>query len=241
MDGLTLSTAAVVLGLAGGVWGVVADRIATRWPEHDPEEGFFPGRRVGWRTVVVAAFGVAGLGLLPGAVGAVSGAVPPAGAVAYDAFVSDVPPLVDAVLVAYVAALVLLLATDLDQRLMPDLITLPMIALAFVFAISGQNPFVGGAWPAALAAALVIPAVLYVPSLLFGAGAFGLGDVKLLVSVGLMSGAYRAILGTVAGIVVAGIVIVVLLATRRVSLKTYIPFGPFLILGAVWALVLRPG
>jgi prepilin signal peptidase PulO-like enzyme (type II secretory pathway) len=40
---------------------------------------------------------------------------------------------------------------------------------------------------------------------------------------------------------VAGIVIVVLLATRRVSLKTYIPFGPFLILGAVWALVLRPG
>ncbi len=218
--------AIVALAIGGAVWGVVADRIAARWPEHDEEEGFFPGRRVGWRTAVVAVFGAVGLGLVPSAVGAVS---------------SDVPPLVVAVFVAYVVALVLLLATDLDQRLMPDLITLPMIVVAFAFAISGQNPFVGGAWPAALAAALVIPAILYVPSLLFGAGAFGLGDVKLLVSVGLMSGAYRAILGTVAGIVVAGIVIVVLLATRRVSLKTYIPFGPFLILGAVWALVLRPG
>ncbi len=218
--------AIVALALGGAVWGVVADRLAIRWPEHDPEEGFFPGRRVGWRTVVVAVFGAVGLGLVPGAVSAVS---------------SDVAPLVVAVFIAYVVALVLLLATDLDQRLMPDLITLPMIVVAFLFAISGQNPFVGGAWPAALAAALVIPAVLYVPSLLFGAGAFGLGDVKLLVSVGLMSGAYRAVLGTVAGIVVAGIVIVVLLLTRRVSLKTYIPFGPFLILGAVWALVLRPG
>ena len=116
-----------------------------------------------------------------------------------------------AVFVAYVVALVLLLATDLDQRLLPDLITLPMIVVAFAFAISGQNPLVGGAWPAALAAALVIPAVLYLLSLLFGAGAFGLGDVKLLVSVGLMSGAYRAILGTVAGTFLAGIVIVVLL------------------------------
>ena len=35
----------------------------------------------------------------------------------------------------------------------------------------------------------------------------------------------------------AGIVIVVLLVARRVTLKTYIPFGPFLILGALWAIL----
>jgi hypothetical protein len=56
---------AIVLAIAGGVWGVAADRIATRWPEHDEVEGFIAGRRLGWRTVVVAAFGAIGLGLLP--------------------------------------------------------------------------------------------------------------------------------------------------------------------------------
>ena len=92
---------------------------------------------------------------------------------------------------------------------------------------------------AAVIAALVIPAVLYLPSLFFGAGAFGLGDVKLLVTVGLMSGAYRALLGIVAGVFVGGIVIFVLLVLRRVSLRSYVPFGPFLILGALWAIVIR--
>ncbi len=86
---------------------------------------------------------------------------------------------------------------------------------------------------------MIIPALLYLPSLLFGAGAFGLGDVKLLVTVGLISGAYHAVAGTLVGVIVAGVVIVLLLITRRVTLKSYIPFGPFLILGALWAILLR--
>ena len=35
------------------------------------------------------------------------------------------------------SSLVLLLATDLDQRLLPDVFTLPMIPLAFLFSFSG--------------------------------------------------------------------------------------------------------
>ena len=54
-----------------------------------------------------------------------------------------------------------------------------------------------------------------------------------------MSGGYRAVAGVFAGLIVAGLVIVVLLITRRVTLKSYIPFGPFLILGARWAILLR--
>jgi leader peptidase (prepilin peptidase)/N-methyltransferase len=63
--------------------------------------------------------------------------------------------------------------------------------------------------------------------------------VKLLVTVGLISGAYRAILGVMAGLLFAGVVIVLLLVARRITLKTYIPFGPFLVIGALWALVVR--
>ena len=219
MEGVTLNLAAFVLAALGGIWGAAADRIATRWPEHEEAEGFLPGRRLGWRTVVVAVFGAVGVGVLPG--------------------IFDDRPFALAAFSAYVAVLVLLLATDLDQRLLPDLLTLPMIPLAFLYAVSGQNPLVGSAWIPALGAAIVIPLVLYVPSLLFGAGAFGLGDVKLLVTVGLMSGAYRALLGIVAGVFVGGVVIFALLVLRRVSLRSYVPFGPFVILGALWALLIR--
>jgi leader peptidase (prepilin peptidase)/N-methyltransferase len=208
-----VTAVAVVLAVAGGAWGIVADRLATRWPEHDEADGFLPGRRAGWRTLVVAVFGAVGLGVLPSR---------------FD------QPLHLVVFGAYIAVLTLLLATDLDQRLLPGELTLPMIPLALIFAISGQNPLVGDGLLLAIVAAIAIPAVLYLPSLLFGPGAFGRGDVNLLVSVGLISGAYRALAGTFAGIVT-----VALLATRRVGLRSYIPYGPFLILGALWAILLR--
>ena len=232
-----ISPLAIVLFVAGGVWGVVADRIATRWPEHDVEEGFLPGRGVGWRTVVVAVFGAVGLGLLPSVL--VDRPTGAAESVATLVVATPGSALSLAIFVAYVVVLVVLLATDLDQRILPDVLTLPMIPLALLFALSGLDPLVGAQIVPAIAAALIIPAVLYLPSLLFGPGAFGLGDVKLLVTVGLISGGYRAVAGTIGGILIAGLVIVVLLVTRRVTLKTYIPFGPFLILGALWAILLR--
>ena len=110
-----------------------------------------------------------------------------------------------------------LLATDLDQRLLPDVITLPMIPLAFVYALTGKNPLVGDgsswrSWPRSSSRPL-----LYLPSMPFGPGAFGLGDVKLLVGVGLLVGGSRA-LGTVfVALLLGGVVIVVLLATRRIG------------------------
>jgi leader peptidase (prepilin peptidase)/N-methyltransferase len=131
------------------------------------------------------------------------------------------------------------LATDLDQRMLPDELTLPVIPLALVYAVSGLNPLVGGSLVLAILAAVAIPAVLYLPSIPFGAGAFGLGDVKLLAGVGLMLGGDRALGGTLFGLILAGVVLVVLLVTRRIGRKSFVPFGPFLILGALWAVLIR--
>jgi len=49
----------------------------------------------------------------------------------------------------------------------------------------------------------------------------------------------RATLGVAAAALVSGVVIIALLAMRRVTMKSYIPFGPFLILGAYWAVLLQ--
>jgi leader peptidase (prepilin peptidase) / N-methyltransferase len=212
MDPLALAMAA-----AGAVLGVAADRFATRWPEHDEEHP--PGRAVDWRTVVVAVISAVAFGLLPIRFGAA--------------------PLALIVFGAWFVTLVVGLATDLDQRVLPDELTLPAIPIALVYAISGLNPLVGGALIPAILAAVIIPAALYLLSLPFGAGAFGGGDVKFLVGMGLLLGGERALGGLIVGLLVNGAVLVTLLAARRIGRKTYIPFGPFLIIGALWAVLIR--
>ena len=140
---------------------------------------------------------------------------------------------------AWFVTLIVGLATDLDQRVLPDELTLPVIPLALVYAVSGLNPLVGGGLVLAIVAAVLIPAVLYVPSIPFGAGAFGIGDVKFLAGMGLMVGGDRALGGTLTGLIVAGVVLLVLLLTRRIGRKSFVPFGPFLILGALWVVLIR--
>ena len=140
---------------------------------------------------------------------------------------------------AWFVTLIVGLATDLDQRVLPDELTLPVIPLALLYAVSGLNPLVGGALLLAVLAAVLIPAILYLPSIPFGAGACGMGDVKFLAGMGLMVGGERALSGTLFGLVVAGVVLLVLLATRRIGRRSFIPFGPFLIIGALWAVLIR--
>ena len=130
-------------------------------------------------------------------------------------------------------------AIDLDQRLLPDELTLPVIPIALLLAISGQNPLVGGELVPALLIATIVPIGLYVASIPFGAGAFGMGDVKLLVGVGLMTGFLRAFTGLLGGLIASGLVLAVLLATRRIGRRTFVPFGPFLIFGALWGIFVR--
>ncbi len=207
---------AVLLGFLGGTWGFVADRIGARWPVHD--DGSV--RAIDWRTPVAVVAGALALGALT------------------LRFTDPVPALVFG---AYLLALVFLLATDLDQRLLPDLITLPAIPLALAFDLLGLNPLVAsGVLPIAIVVAIAVPGLMYLFSIPFGAGAFGLGDVKLLVSVGLLVGPLRMFSGVVYGALVAGVVIVALLIARRITLKSYIPFGPFLIFGAIWAILAIP-
>ena len=86
---------------------------------------------------------------------------------------------------------------------------------------------------------MAIPAVLYLPSIPFGAGAFGIGDVKLLAGVGLMVGGEPGARQRDLRAGLAGVVIVVLLLARRIGRRTYVPFGPFLIIGALWAVLIR--
>lgn len=205
-------------GGLGLLWGFAADRIAARWPAH--EDGSV--RRIDWRTVLVVLVGGAAFGATVARFG--SG------------------PVELLIVGIYVVALVLLFATDLDQRLLPDVITLPLIGMAILAFVIGDGPFVHTveelAWAAA--AAVVVPTALYLLAIPFGAGAIGQGDLKLLVSVGLLAGALKLFYGLVAGALLAGLVVGVLVVTRRISMKSFVPYGPFLIIGTLWAILALP-
>ena len=205
---------ALLFGLVGLVWGIAADRIGARWPRH--EDGSV--RHVDWRTVVVAAFGAIALAAVPGR---------------FDGAAERL------LFGLFFVACVLHMATDLDQRLMLDVVTGPLIVLGALALIWGGDSLVSRspAW-LAVVGAILVPGVMLVASLPFGEGAFGLGDVKFLVAVGLLTGFLRVVIAVFAGAMIGGVVIFALLATRRVTLKSYIPFGPFLIIGAVWAVLL---
>ena len=143
---------------------------------------------------------------------------------------------------AYLVALVLLLATDLDQRLLPDVITLPAIPLALVFDLLGLNPLVPpGALPIAILVAIAVPGLMYLISIPFGAGCVRTGRRQ---AAGVGGPARRAaphvLRRGLRGAAGGRRVIVVLLALRRITLKSYIPFGPFLIFGAMWAILAIP-
>lgn len=208
------------MALAGAAFGVVADRLAVRWPEHDDEHP--AGRRIGWRTLASAGIGAFALWLLAERFGTAE-------------------PLVIGLFGLWFAALVVGFAIDLDQRILPNELTLPFIPLALLLDLTGRNPLVGGDLLPTILVAVLVPLGLYAASIPFGAGAFGVGDVKLLAGAGLMLGALRAVNGLLAGLLAAGLVLAVLLAARRIGRRTFVPFGPFLIFGALWGIFVGPG
>jgi prepilin signal peptidase PulO-like enzyme (type II secretory pathway) len=147
-----------------------------------------------------------------------------------------------AVVFPYVAVLVVLFAIDLDQRLLPNVLTYPLVLYALAVFVLGTSPFIPTledlAWAAA--AAVVVPAGLYLLAIPFGNGAIGEGDLKLLVSVGLFAGAAKLFYGLVVGAVAAGLIVGILVFVRRLSMKSFVPYGPFLIAGTLWAILALP-
>ena len=205
----------IVGGAAGAIWGAFADRLSARWPAHADGQV----RPVDWRTIAVIL----------------------ASAITFALLLARWSETGDRlVLGIYLGALMVLLATDLDQRLLPDVITLPLIPFALLVVLLGWDPLLAGkelGLASAIAAGIGAPLVLLITDRLFG-GALGLGDVKLAVSLGLMLGVTRLLTGFLVATVVGAAILLVLMALGRVGRRTPVPFGPILIGAAVVGMIL---
>jgi leader peptidase (prepilin peptidase) / N-methyltransferase len=197
-----------IAGLGFACLGVAAERLASVWPSHGASR-----RGAGIRTALL---------------GAASGA-----AAASIVARSTLPWWVTAAYLAAVAVLVVLSATDLEQRRLPHVLLDPLILASLAFV--PFNPAVAPV--SAVAGALGSIAVLMVLRLLVRGG-LARGDLLLMIPIGLLLGFPAAFTALWAAALAAAASSLVLLAGRRVGMRSYIPFGPFLVLGMVVALVL---
>ena len=69
-------------------------------------------------------------------------------------------------------------------------------------------------------------------------GGFGMGDVKLICSMIILSGVAISVYSVFAGLLICLAVTVVLLITKKKGIKDELPFGPFIFLGYIISLIL---
>ena len=138
-------------------------------------------------------------------------------------------------------ALVVATAIDLEFRIIPNRLTyrLPLVLLPLVVAAAAYDE----AWTdlgRAAITAIALPAVMLLLSeafrLLRGQPGIGMGDIKLVISLGLIVG-YLGGLEIVVfayGAVISAVVIAVLLMLLgKAKLASRIPFGPYLAIGTM--------
>lgn len=154
------------------------------------------------------------------------------------------PALVLAAACWLAACAVPLACTDLAVQRLPDPLTGAAYAGTAVLLLAAAA--VGGPWSALVRALLggLALAGFYLLLMVISPSGMSLGDVKLAASLGTLLAwfSWRLLLtGGFAGFLLGGVFAAALLVSRRAGRKQPIPFGPFMIAGAVLAVVTWPG
>ncbi len=142
----------------------------------------------------------------------------------------------------YLAAVGLALAIiDIQHQRLPDALTLTSYPVALL--LLGLAALVtadgGGRFLDALIGMAAFTLFFLLQALIYPAG-MGWGDVKLSGLIGLYLGWFGltvAVAGLLAGYLLAALTAIALLVTRRATRKSQIPFGPFMLAGALLAIV----
>jgi leader peptidase (prepilin peptidase)/N-methyltransferase len=136
--------------------------------------------------------------------------------------------------VVFACALIVLFVTDLQHKILPNVITYPGIVAGFVCSL-----FLPPGWTSSLIGLVVgggfllLIAEVYVR--LRGQEGLGMGDVKLLAMIGAFLGWKLVLLTLVFASFTGSLIGGVLIASGRGTMKYELPFGTFLAVGAVLA------
>ncbi|WP_173922790.1 A24 family peptidase [Agromyces sp. Marseille-P2726] len=144
-------------------------------------------------------------------------------------------------LLAFAAASTVLTLVDLAEKRLPNSVVFPTLGVVAVLLVPAT--WADGAWVRllwAVGGAAAMFAVYFLLALI-SPSSMGMGDVKLALVIGLLLGWFGLnawLIGLLAAFVVGGLVAIVALILRRVTLRGSIPFGPSMLVGALIALLL---
>ena len=135
------------------------------------------------------------------------------------------------------SALIIIAFIDLNEQIVPDVISLPGIVIGFIlsffvpyisFVNSALGVFVGGG---------IILGIGLAGSALFKREAMGGGDVKLAAMIGAFLGWRYIIISLFLGFFTGALAGIILILSKIKSREDAVPFGPFIVLGSIITLL----
>ncbi len=136
----------------------------------------------------------------------------------------------------FVWALIALAAIDLNTQLLPDDITLPLLWLGLLINMGQGFSDIHSAIIGAVSGYLSLWSIYWIFKLITGKEGMGYGDFKLLAAIGAWLGWQMLPLVLLSSSLVGACVGIGLIAAAKLKNNMPIPFGPYLVGGAIIAL-----
>ncbi|MCS6296019.1 MAG: prepilin peptidase [Nitrospira sp.] len=138
---------------------------------------------------------------------------------------------------ALLSALIVITGTDLSHTMIPDAVTLPgivvgLVCAAVILPIGLMDSLLGIALGGG-----ILWFLAWISPYVFGKEGMGGGDIKLMAMVGAFIGWQPVLLAIMIGSFLGSVVGVGLIAAGITRRDQYIPFGPFLAVGSLLALL----
>jgi leader peptidase (prepilin peptidase)/N-methyltransferase len=131
------------------------------------------------------------------------------------------------------SALVIIAFIDLQEQIIPDVISLPGIVVGLILSfIVPYISFINSALGALVGGGIIL-IIAGVGSIIFKKEAMGGGDVKLTAMIGAFLGWRYTIISLFLGFFLGALIGIILIMTRIKKREDAIPFGPFIALGSI--------
>jgi leader peptidase (prepilin peptidase)/N-methyltransferase len=146
------------------------------------------------------------------------------------------PSLQLAAALVLLSALIAITGIDFDHQIIPDVLSLPGIALGLLLSLGPGGIGLGDAVLGVLVGGGVFIVIIVGSRLVLGQPGMGGGDAKLGAMLGAFLGWKLALLSALLSVLLGGPLAAVLLATGHKGRKDPVPFGPFLAFGGALSL-----
>ena len=124
-------------------------------------------------------------------------------------------------------------AIDYKEQIIPNRLTLTLFEVGLLFAFIEGTGSLSLLLDRLLGLAIgggIFLIITLIGGLIAGKEAMGFGDVKLMGALGIIFGAYNIVIISILSFLLAAIISIILISSKKKKTNEYIPFGPFIVI-----------